>query len=185
MLVSRQACVLGLLISSVSHTGLAQETTSRMLLEQGRYWQAHDKPDLAAQSWSKLLQTDPNHPEGLYGMGTIAVGKQQFPVASGYLARLRAAAPNSRFVPLLEQDLRLGGEPGKSLLAKARQMAQDAVNQNDLKALSAAIAGYDKALGGKPPQGAVAREYYTYLGYTEGGVDQAIQGLERLNTDTP
>jgi tetratricopeptide (TPR) repeat protein len=186
MLVSRhQAWVLGMLISSVSHVGLAQETTSRILLEQGRYWQAHDKPDLAAQSWSKLLQTDPNQPEGLYGMGTIAVGKQQFAMASEFLARLRAAAPNSRFVPLLEQELRLAVEPAKSTLARARQMAQDAVNQNDLKALSVAIAGYNKALGGKPPQGTVAREYYTYLGYTDGGVDQAIQGLERLNADTP
>ncbi|WP_322045642.1 cellulose biosynthesis protein BcsC [Paraburkholderia sp. J67] len=186
MLVSRsQACILGLLLTSFSHPVWAQDATSRMLLEQGRYWQAHDKPDLAAQSWSKLLMTDPKQPEGLYGMGLIAVGKRQFSVANDYLARLRAAAPASPFVPLLEQDVRLATEPGKSTFAKARQMAQDAVNQNDPKALSAAMALYDKALGGKAPQGAVAREYYTYLGYTEGGVDPAIQGLSRLSADTP
>ncbi|WP_321945740.1 cellulose biosynthesis protein BcsC [Paraburkholderia sp. J10-1] len=186
MLVSRsQACVLGLLLTSVSHPAWAQDASSRMLLEQGRYWQAHDKPDLAAQSWSKLLLTDPKQPEGLYGMGSIAVGKKQFSVANDYLARLRAAAPDSRYVPLLEQDLRLAVEPGKSTFAKARQMAQDAVNQNDPKALAAAMAQYDKALGGKPPQGSVAREYYTFLGYTEGGVDPAIQGLTRLDAQTP
>ncbi|MCX5539157.1 cellulose synthase subunit BcsC-related outer membrane protein [Paraburkholderia sp. CNPSo 3076] len=186
MLVSRsQACVLGLLLTSVSHPAWAQDASSRMLLEQGRYWQAHDKPDLAAQSWSKLLLTDPKQPEGLYGMGSIAVGKKQFAVAKDYLARLRAAAPDSRFVPLLEQDLRLAVEPGKSTFAKARQMAQDAVNQNDPKALAAAIAQYDRALGGKAPQGSVAREYYTFLGYTDGGVDPAIQGLTRLNAETP
>ncbi|WP_322028834.1 cellulose biosynthesis protein BcsC [Paraburkholderia sp. J76] len=186
MLVSRsQACVLGLLLTSVSHPAWAQDASSRMLLEQGRYWQTHDKPDLAAQSWSKLLLTDPKQPEGLYGMGSIAVGKKQFSVARDYLTRLRAAAPDSRFVPLLEQDLRLATEPGKSTIARARQMAQDAVNQNDPKALAAAMAQYDKALGGKAPQGSVAREYYTFLGYTEGGVDPAIQGLTRLNAETP
>ncbi|WP_233886731.1 cellulose biosynthesis protein BcsC [Paraburkholderia flagellata] len=185
MLVSRsQACILGLLLTSVGHTVWAQDT-SRMLLEQGRYWQSHDKPDLAAQSWSKLLMVDPKQPEGLYGMGSIAVGKRQFSVASDYLVKLRAAAPDSRLVPLLEQDLRLAVEPARSTLAKARLMAQDAVNQNDPKALSAAIALYDKALGGKVPQGSVAREYYTYLGYTEGGIDAAVQGLTRLNADMP
>lgn len=186
MSVSRsQACILGLLLTTASHPVWAQDATSRMLLEQGRYWQAHDKPDLAAQSWQKLLLTDPKQPEGLYGMASVAIGKKQFSAANDYLAKLRAAAPDSRFVPLLEQDLRLAVEPGKSTLARARQMAQDAVNQNDTKALAAAIAQYDKALGGKAPQGAVAREYYTYLGYTEGGVDQGIQGLQRLDAETP
>ncbi|WP_347557275.1 cellulose synthase subunit BcsC-related outer membrane protein [Robbsia sp. KACC 23696] len=181
----RQAWIMGLLVGSVSHPVWAQEATSAILLEQGRYWQAHDKPDLAAQSWSKLLVAEPNQPEGLYGLGVIAVGKKQFPVAQGYLSKLRAVAPNSRFVPLLEQDLRLAVDPGKSLLAKARQQAQDAVNQNDLKALAAAIGVYDQALGGKTPQGVIAREYYTYLGYTNGGTDKAIQGLERLNGEMP
>jgi cellulose synthase operon protein C len=186
MQVSRSlACILGLLITSISHPAWAQDNTSRMLLEQGRFWQTHHKPDLAAQTWSKLLLTDPNQSEALYGMGLIAVGKQQFSQARDYLARLRAAAPGSRFVPLLEQDLRLAVEPGKSTLTKARQMAQDAVNQNDPKALSAALADYDKALGGQVPQGSVAREYYTYLGYTDGGVEQAIKGLTRLNAETP
>lgn len=180
-----QACLLGLLLASVSYPAWAQDATSRMLLEQGRYWQAHDKPDLATQAWSKLLLADPKQPEGLYGMGVIAIGKRQFAAAGDYLAKLRAAAPDSRFVPLLEQDLRLAVEPGKSTIAKARQMAQDALNQNDAKALAAAIAQYDKALGGKKPQGTVAREYYTYLGYADGGVDPAIQGLTRLNADMP
>ncbi|CAD6555613.1 Beta-barrel assembly-enhancing protease [Paraburkholderia hiiakae] len=186
MLVSRsQACILGFLLTSVSHTVWAQDATSRMLLEQGRYWQSHDKPDLAAQAWSKLLMADPKQPEGLYGMGLIAVGKRQFSVANDYLVKLRAAAPDSRLVPLLEQDLRLAVEPARSTLAKARLMAQDAVNQNDPKALSAAIALYDKALGGKVPQGTVAREYYYYLGYTEGGIDAAVQGLTRLSAEMP
>jgi tetratricopeptide (TPR) repeat protein len=188
MLVRRSrnlAWILGLMVASAGHPGWAQDATSNMLLEQGRYWQAHDKPDLAAQSWSKLLLTDPKQPEALYGMGTIAVGKQQFTAANGYLTRLRAAAPDSRFVLLLEQNLRLAVEPGKSLFAKARQMAQDAVNQKDQAGLAAAIAEYDKALGGKAPQGSVAREYYSYLGYTDRGLDPAIQGLQRLNAETP
>jgi tetratricopeptide (TPR) repeat protein len=176
---------MGLLIGSVGHPVWAQEATSAILLEQGRYWQAHDKPDLAAQSWSKLLLAEPNQPEGLYGLGVVAVGRKQFPAAQEYLAKLRAVAPNSRFALLLDQDIRLAVEPGKSLLAKARQNAQDAVTQNDLKALSSAMAEYDKALGGKTPQGAIAREYYSYLGYTKGGTDVAIQGLERLNGESP
>ncbi|HEY0295098.1 MAG TPA: tetratricopeptide repeat protein, partial [Bordetella sp.] len=185
MPVSRQALVLGLLAVAASQPVWAQSDVSKTLLEQGRYWQAQGRSELAEQSWAKLLTTDPNQPEALYGMGAIAVGKQQLTQAQTYLAKLRAAAPSSRYVPLLEQDLRLAVEPGKSALVKARQMAQDAGTQQDKAAMSAAIAQYDLALGGKTPQGAVAREYYTNLGYAQDGLDRAIQGLQRLNAEDP
>jgi tetratricopeptide (TPR) repeat protein len=186
MSVSRHALVLGLLAASASPVaGWAQDNAAKTLLEQGRYWQAQGKPEQAQQSWEKLLLTDPAQPEALYGLAAIAIGKQQLPVAQGYLDRLRAAAPDSRFVPLLEQDLRLAVEPGKSALEKARLMAKDASIQNDKAALAAAVTRYDQALGGKTPQGSVAREYYTFLGYTDGGVDRAIQGLQRLNAEQP
>ena len=98
---------------------------------------------------------------------------------------VRAAAPASRFVPQLEQDLNLASDPGRGALEKARLMAQDAANKNDIPGMGAAIAQYDQALGGKMPQGDVGREYYNYLGYTDGGLERAIQGLRRLDSQQP
>ncbi|WP_019937774.1 cellulose biosynthesis protein BcsC [Bordetella sp. FB-8] len=186
MFVSRrQAWALGLLAASVSHSGWAQDDATNTLLKQGHYWQSKGKDDLAAQTWSKLLLTEPNQPDALFGMGSIAVDKHQISQANGYLAKLRAVAPNSRLVLLLDQDVRLAVEPGKSLLAKARRMAQDASNKNDPADLNAAIAVYNRALGGRAPQGNLAVEYYTYLGYSKGGTSQAIEGLQRLNAERP
>ncbi|RXN86640.1 cellulose synthase subunit BcsC-related outer membrane protein [Achromobacter aloeverae] len=185
MSARRHTVALGLLAVLAHPVAWAQDDASRTLVEQGRYWRAQGKPEQAAQAWEKLLLADPRQPEALYGMASIDVDKQQYAQARDYLARLRAAAPDSRYVPLLEQDLRLAVNPGKADIDKARLMAQDAANKNDAAAMSAAIAQYDKALGSKTPQGDVAREYYTYLGYTNGGLDRAIQGLQRLDREQP
>ncbi|ALM85418.1 cellulose biosynthesis protein BcsC [Bordetella sp. N] len=185
MSARRHTVALGLLAALAHPMVWAQDDASRTLVEQGRYWRDQGKPDQAAQAWEKLLLTDPKQPEALYGMASIAIGKDQLPQARDYLTRLRAAAPDSRYVLQLEQDLRLAVNPGKADMEKARMMAQDAANNNDNAAMVAAIAQFDKALGGKTPQGMVAREYYTFLGYTDGGLDRAIQGLQRLDRESP
>jgi len=185
MSARRHTIALGLLAALAHPLASAQDDASRTLVEQGRYWREQGKPNQAAQAWEKLLLTDPKQPEALYGMASIAIGKQQLAQARDYLTRLRAAAPDSRYVPQLEQDLRLATDPGKADMEKARLMAQDAANNNNNAGMVAAIAQFDKALGGKTPQGMVAREYYTFLGYTDGGLERAIQGLQRLDRETP
>ncbi|OZI70842.1 cellulose biosynthesis protein BcsC [Bordetella genomosp. 12] len=185
MSVRHHTVAIGLL-AVISHPVVwAQDDASRTLVEQGRYWVAQGKPEQAAQAWEKLLLNDPGQPDALYGMAAIAVEKRQYAQAREYLARLKSAAPDSRYVPQLEQDLRLSANPGKADIDKARLMAQDAANSNNAQAMHAAVAQYDKALGGKTPQGDVAREYYTYLGYTDGGLEKAIQGLQRLDRERP
>ncbi|SAH81464.1 cellulose synthase protein C [Bordetella ansorpii] len=187
MSARRYTVVLGLLAAALANpaTAWAQDDASRTLVEQGRYWRAQGKPDQAVQAWQKLLLIDPRQPEALYGMAAIAIDRKQLTQARDYLTRLRAAAPASRFVPQLEQDLNLASDPGRGALEKARLMAQDAANKNDIPGMGAAIAQYDQALGGKMPQGDVGREYYNYLGYTDGGLERAIQGLRRLDSQQP
>jgi len=185
MSARRHTVALGLLAALAHPLVWAQDDASRTLVEQGRYWREQGKPDQAAQAWEKLLLTDPKQPEALYGMASIAIGKNQLGQARDYLTRLREAAPDSRYVLQLEQDLRLASDPAKAEMEKARVMAQDAANNNDNAAMVKAIAQFDKALGGKTPQGMVAREYYTFLGYTDGGLERGIQGLQRLDRETP
>lgn len=185
MSVKRQTLALGLFAAALSQSSWAQSDVVSALIKQGHYWQAQGQPDHAEQAWQKLLATQPQQPDALYGLAIIAIGRNQMSVAQGYLTRLQVAAPNSLLVLKLEQDLRLAVEPGKSALAKARLMGQDASNAGSATAMAAAIAQYNVALGGKTPQGDVALEYYTYLGYTDGGIDPAIAGLQRLNQEDP
>lgn len=185
MFARRHAVALGLLSVLTHPVSWAQDDAPRTLVEQGRYWTAQGKPELAAQAWHKLLLADPRQQDALYGLAAIAVEKGQYGQARENLTRLRSIAPDSRYVRLLEQDLRLATGPGKEDLDKARLMAQNAANKDDSVAMAAALAQYDKALGGKVPQGDVAREYYTYLGYTPSGLERAISGLQRLEKERP
>jgi len=196
MSARRHTLAVGLLAALIHNAGWAQGEAARTLLEQGRYWQAQDKSDQAAQAWEKLLLVEPGNAEALYGMAVIELKAQRAASAQGYLARLKAAAPDSKFVPLLEQDIRLAANPAKQQYEQASKMAQaasvqmmeeghDAEDKAGQRELGEAIAMYDRALGNKPPQGDVAREYYNYLGYTEGGLAPAIQGLERLLAEKP
>jgi hypothetical protein len=66
----------------------------KVLIDQGKYWQAHKRGDLAEQAWQKVLRIDPKQPDALYGMGIVLVDRKDGSGAQQYLARLRAVAPD-------------------------------------------------------------------------------------------
>ncbi len=167
------------LLAALAHPDLhAQPSSIDTLVEQGRFWQSRSDYKRATEVWEKLLLASPSHPDALYGMAAAALGENDHATASKYLEQLRAAAPRSRLIPLLEQEIYLSRPDVIPVLHKARELA--AARQMD-----AAVAQYDKLLQGKEPQGAFALEYYNFLGYSTGGRDRAIEKLRGLVRSSP
>ena len=63
------------LLAALAHGGAQAEGSDaqRLLIEQGHFWQAQDKPKRAGEVWQKLLLIDAAQPDALYGLGFIAV----------------------------------------------------------------------------------------------------------------
>lgn len=178
MSARRHTLAIGLLAALLHNAGVAQSDPASVLLEQGRFWTEKRDATRAAEAWQRLLLVQPDRPEALYGLAVIDLDVKRTASAKNYLAKLRAAHPDSPLVAQLEQEmaLRQGARPKE--LEQARLLAESGN-------LDGAIAQYDAVLNGKPPQGPLALEYYNYLGYTSGGWQRARHGLERLARENP
>ncbi|SDS05775.1 Tfp pilus assembly protein PilF [Pseudomonas asplenii] len=176
----QQTLALAVCAALASSVGFAAETGSpqSLLIQQGYYWQAKEKPDRAAEAWSRLLSLDANQPDALYGLGLIEVQRQRIANAQNYLARLQAIQPLPRQALQLEQDIALSPPEKKQLLEKARELS-DAGERDQ------AVAVYRQLFDGHQPQGLIAREYYNTLGFSTGGWPEARVGLERLHRERP
>nr|WKF60715.1 Cellulose synthase operon protein C [Paraburkholderia busanensis] len=148
-----------------------------VLIDQGKYWQSHQRGDLAEQAWLKVLRLDPKQPDALYGMGMVLADRKDGAGAQQYLARLKAVAPS---YPNLDE---LGRRLGESSLRDqtvndARRLAQSGQS-------ASAVQEYQRALAGKPATPELQLEYYQALSATPQGWDQARRGLEQLARDNP
>lgn len=170
---------LGLFAALLHGAVMAQGSDAqRLLIEQGKFWQAEDKPKRAAEVWSKLLMLDASQPEALYGLGLIAVEDDNLKKAGEYLARLQAIQPLPREALQLAQDIRLA-EPANARLLEEARLAVD----NDERAKADTL--YRRALGGKPAQGLVGREFYNNMGFLDAHWAESRAGFERLLRERP
>ncbi|MGF6468263.1 cellulose synthase subunit BcsC-related outer membrane protein [Paraburkholderia youngii] len=158
---------------------LAQATQDPLtvLIGQGKYWQSHQRGDLAEQAWQKVLSIDPKQPDALFGMGMVLADRKDGAGAQQYLARLKAAAPN--YPNLDELGRRLGQtSPRDQTINEARRLAQAGQS-------ASAVQEYQRALTGKPATPQLQLEYYQALSATPQGWDEARRGLEQLAHDNP
>lgn len=173
---NRLAC--GLFAALLSQISYAQNDISQALIERGQFWQARDDSKRAAEAWNKLLEVNPDSAQALYGLATLDIRAMRIDSAKRYLERLKQAAPESALVPQLEQDISLASDKNKALLEQARQ----AVGSSDFES---AVKKYEQIFQDKQPVGTAARDYYSLLGYTPGGVEEAIENLTRLQKSLP
>lgn len=158
------------------HTAIAAESAAeRQLMEQGRYWQQRQDTARASEAWNKLLQVRPDNAEALLGLGRLAAQARQADKARGYLAQVKRLHPSHPDIALLEQAIALLGEGTAAVLDRARQEK----NPDD------AVKHYRELFNGREPQGKLAVEYYSVLGYTKDGWAEAVAGLERLRKQAP
>ncbi len=168
------------LLATLAHSTVQAETEDprSLLIQQGHFWQAQEKPKRATEVWNKLLLIDATQPEALYGLGLIAVQDKNLGQANAYLQRLQALQPLPRQALQLEQDIRLVDPANQALLDEARLLVE-----GNERGKAADV--YRRALGGKPGQGQVGLEVYNNLGYVDGHWAEARSGLERLLRESP
>ncbi|MGF6963367.1 putative Zn-dependent protease [Paraburkholderia sp. WC7.3g] len=166
-------------VAAAAPDALAQATKDPLsvLIDQGKYWQSHQRGDLAEQAWRKVLSIDPKQPDALFGMGMVLADRKDGAGAQQYLARLKAAAPN--YPNLDELGRRLGqSSPRDQTINDARRLAQAGQS-------ASAVQEYQRALTGKPATPELQLEYYQALSATPQGWDEARRGLEQLAHDNP
>ncbi|MDR5857651.1 cellulose synthase subunit BcsC-related outer membrane protein [Caballeronia sp. LZ062] len=151
-----------------------------VLIDQGKYWQAHRRGDLAEQAWQKVLRVNPKQPDALFGMGMVLADRKDGSGAQQYLAQLRQVAPN--YPNIDELGRRLGETSSRDQTVNdARRLAQSGQS-------ASAVNEYKRAIDGKPATPALQLEYYQALAATPQGWDEARRGLEQLarrNADDP
>ncbi|NIF80610.1 tetratricopeptide repeat protein [Paraburkholderia sp. Cy-641] len=166
-------------VAAAAPDALAQASKDPLavLIDQGKYWQSHQRGDLAEQAWQKVLSIDPKQPDALFGMGIVLADRKDGAGAQQYLARLKAVAPN--YPNLDELGRRLGEtSPRDQTINDARRLAQSGQNAN-------AVREYQRALAGKPATPELQLEYDQALSATPQGWDEARRGLEQLARDNP
>ncbi|MCQ9425594.1 cellulose synthase subunit BcsC-related outer membrane protein [Pseudomonas sp. LJDD11] len=148
------------------------------LLEQGRYWQNQNDPQRATEVWKKLLLIDPQQIDAQYGLGLLELKAKRTAAATRYLEQMRSAHPGDPLTLQLEQAIALTSGDASQRLENARLAAQNGE-------LDKAVGLYRQLFANKPPQGELALEFYSYLGYTRTGWNESRQGLERLLAQEP
>ncbi len=95
---STRALTLGLLLTAVVPSGVvfAADPSAQILLERAKFWQLHERFDLAAQMIDKVLALDPAQPDALYQAVLLARQRGDDRSAQAYVDRLRRAAPADR-----------------------------------------------------------------------------------------
>ena len=166
-------------VATAAPDALAQASKDPLsvLIDQGKYWQSHQRGDLAEQAWLKVLRIDPKQPDALWGMGMVLADRKDGAGAQQYLARLKAAAPT---YPRMDELGRRLGETSErdQTVNDARRLAQSGQS-------ASAVQQYQRALEGKPATPELQLEYYQALSATPQGWDQARRGLEQLAHDNP
>ncbi|MFV3383261.1 cellulose synthase subunit BcsC-related outer membrane protein [Pseudomonas sp. NY15354] len=179
MSARRNTLALGVLVALIHNSGYAElNANGKVLLEQGQYWQARKDKNRATEAWRKLLLIDPQQADALYGLGLLELDGKRPQGAQRYLDQLRTAHPGERQTLLLEQEIALRNDGNEDQLNTARQLAESGE-------LDQAVAAYRKLFAGQQPQGDLGLEFYSYLGYTATGWQEARQGLERLASLSP
>ncbi len=166
-----------LALGQAPHALAAGSDALQALIDQGKYWQAHGRSDLAEQAWKKVLGIDAKQPDALLGMGFVMADRKDGGQSAAYLDRLRQVAPN--YPGIDELGRRLGqSSPRDQTVNDARRLAQSGRS-------ASAVEQYQKAMDGAPATPELRLEYYQALAATPNGWDEARKGLETLARDNP
>jgi tetratricopeptide (TPR) repeat protein len=147
------------------------------LVQQGRHWQAQQRPDLALRSFERALLADPGSPEALAGAAEAQAALGNRPAAEALLARLRTVAPGAPAVAAAQEALR-GSQVERSAIEDARRLSREG-------RVPEALTRYRDAFDGNRPPDAYATEYWLTLAGTSGGWEEARRELAALAARRP
>lgn len=147
------------------------------LVQQGRHWQAQQRPDLALRSFERALLADPQSTEALAGAAEAQAALGNRPAAEALLARLRAVAPGTPAVAAAQEALR-GSQVERAAIEEARRLSREG-------RVPEALTRYRDAFDGNRPPDAYATEYWLTLAGTSGGWEEARRELAALAARRP
>lgn len=172
------ASSLALLVAAASLPAQAgAQSALDQLTRNARHWESLGRDDKAAESWERVLASDPGNPDALIALAIQRARAGRADEARRHLQALREASPGHQGIPQVEQAIAIGARYG-SLLAEARAAANAGKHEE-------AVRIYRQIFGSAPPPDSLALEFYQTLGGTSGGWDEARRGLERLSSKSP
>lgn len=149
----------------------AGNTVVDLLIQKARSLEARNRDDLAAQVWQQVLVANPNQPEALGALARWAKRSGRNADANGYLARLRAVAPDTAATSTLDSP-----DTSQNGSSRLEQAAKLAAGQH----FDEAMRIYRDVFGSNPPAGGWSIAYYQTLSNTPGGFEPAIAALKKL-----
>lgn len=183
MIRMKPLCTLLMLVASTASAYAldALDPLEQSLIDKASYWSQKGRGDLAAESWNKLLQADPNQPDALTGLGIFEAGQGHAGDAGKYLDALKKSHPGHPGIKKIEAAIQMG----KLDKGKANRDLDEARRLAAAHRYAEAVARYKQVFAGTPPQGDLALEYYQTLAGTKNGWEEARQGLAELAQSDP
>ncbi|MGH8444616.1 MAG: tetratricopeptide repeat protein, partial [Solimonas sp.] len=100
----------GLLIGTLPiPAAIAQDGAVAQLVQQAEFWDAKQRPDLARDSWKRVLTADPKNEKALARLAVLEEQNGNSGEAQRYLDQLRQASPNSVQLRRAQSELQGGG----------------------------------------------------------------------------
>lgn len=166
---------LGITLAPASY---AAPSAQEQLLNQVRLGEASKREDIVQQSLYRLELIDPNNPQVLAARLRYMLRQGDTAGAQKQLERLKTLAPNSTEYNASRTELLLNSAEGRQALQQARLLATTGHADE-------AIAAYEKAFNGPPPDGDYAVEYWTTALKIPARHNNALARLQALNKQMP
>jgi predicted Zn-dependent protease len=142
------------------------------LIHNARFWEAHDRDDLAQLALKKLVAARPDLPEALLELGELDLRLNDFAAAREVESELARRFP--------------GSESARDFATEVRVATRDRLELASIRRLieigrtSEARAQLKRVFPQGPPGGALGIDYYLLLAQTPGGMAPARAGLRHL-----
>jgi predicted Zn-dependent protease len=152
--------------------GVEWSSASQALLHSARFWEAHDRGDLAQLALEKLVATRPNSPQVLLELGELDLRLGNVGEAAQVLNQIGTRFKGTPAARDFELEYRLATRERVQLASIERLI--------ELQRGEQARAALDRLFPNGAPDSALGIEYYRLLAGTPNGWSQSYDGLKRL-----
>ena len=156
----------------------AAPSAQEQLLNQVRLGESSKREDIVQQSLYRLELIDPNNPQVLAARLRYMLRQGDTAGAQKQLERIKSLAPDSTAYRAARTELLLNSAEGRQALQQARLLATTGHPQE-------ALAAYEKAFSGPPPDGDYAVEYWSTALKIPAQRNDALTRLQALNKQMP
>lgn len=163
--------------AAAAATAPALPPADEQLLHNARFWEAHERGDLAQLALKKLVAARPDIPEPLLELGELDLRLNDLPAAADIESELERRFPRSAAARDFAAEVRVATRD-RLAFASIRRLAE--INRtSEMQAQLARLFPHGA------PGGMLGIEYFQLLAHRPGGFAAARAGLERLLAGHP